>query len=252
VEIQERYRSRDHTERLLTYLRYSLKREGNTWILEEDLSHEGFSLPIPRDPSSASFFAFLSAMRGDGEISFPEILLNPTRLQFFFWLERMGVKLRWEVQEKEPEEWGTLSLSGKVTTSVEVKPEEIPLGIDELPLLMLSGLFLESGMEVRGAEELRKKESDRIRVTGEIARAFGGEVEELPDGLRVFPGKGVRKKERVVIDPHGDHRMAMAGVVTGIALGVPVEVLSGEVVRVSFPNFFSLLSRTGVAVVEKV
>jgi 3-phosphoshikimate 1-carboxyvinyltransferase len=114
----------------------------------------------------------------------------------------------------------------------------IPQLIDELPLLAVVGSQTEGGIEIRNAEELRLKESDRIATTAMNLRAMGAEVEEFADGLRV---KGRARLYAAKIDPHGDHRIAMAFAVAGLLAEGTTEIEDAGCVAVSFPEFFELL-----------
>jgi len=245
VEVEEPSPTRNHTELILSWLGYPVEVKSNRIRLEAKLSHEGFRAKIPRDPSQAAFFAALFALRG-GRVTFPELLLNPGRLVFFRWLERMGVRWRAEPLpvEDTPEPMAEVTVEGRIERGIEIPKEEIPLGIDELPLFALFGLLLDEGIHLRHAEELRYKESDRISAIAQVARALGGEVEEYPDGLRVA-SRGVRP-ERAVVDSAGDHRIAMASSVFAIGLGIPLYLKGADAVRISYPGFYDELQRLGL------
>ena len=113
----------------------------------------------------------------------------------------------------------------------------VPQLIDELPLLAVAGSQIEGGIEIRDAAELRVKESDRIAATAANLRAMGVEVEEFEDGLRVA---GPAKLRGAAIDPHGDHRIAMAFTVAGLIATGETEIKDAECVAISFPEFFDL------------
>jgi 3-phosphoshikimate 1-carboxyvinyltransferase len=246
VEIEEPLPTRNHTEQILRWLGYPVELSGRRIILKADLFHEGFRSAIPRDPSQAAFFSALFAIRG-GRVTFPELLLNPGRLVFFRWLERMGVRVKIEPHpgERYPEPVAEVTVEGRVERGIEIPAEEIPLGIDELPLFALFGLLLPEGILLRHAEELRYKESDRISAIAQVARALGGEVEEYPDGVRVKQGNS--RPERAFVDSAGDHRIAMASAIFALGLGIPLYLKDAEAVRISYPGFYEELHRLGCA-----
>jgi 3-phosphoshikimate 1-carboxyvinyltransferase len=115
-----------------------------------------------------------------------------------------------------------------------VEAEEVPLAIDELPLVALLGCFAEGETLVRGAQELRVKESDRIATVVEGLRGLGADIEALPDGFAV---RGTGRLRGGVLDAHGDHRLALLGAVAGLASDTGVEVVGMEAAEVSYPRF---------------
>lgn len=245
VTLEEPAPTRNHTELLLQWLGYPVEHVGRRLKLEAHLDHQGFSATIPRDPSQAAFFAALALLR-EGCLRFPELLYNPGRLRFFAWLSAMGAGVTYTPQPSpdSPEPVATVEVQGKVARPCPIPPEEMGEGIDELPLLALFGLVLPQGVEIRGAAELRHKESDRIRTISSVARALGGEVEEYPDGLKVTPGK---PPSLARVTSAGDHRIAMASAVFAAGLGIPLVLEEAEAVRISYPGFYEELERLGVA-----
>jgi 3-phosphoshikimate 1-carboxyvinyltransferase len=123
---------------------------------------------------------------------------------------------------------------------------QIPLLIDELPMLAALGPYTERGIEIRDAAELRVKESDRIAALAENLRRMGAAVEERPDGLKV-EGRGGRKLRGAEIEPRGDHRIAMAFAVAGLAADGPTVIRDADCAGVSFPNFYKELNRLAEA-----
>jgi 3-phosphoshikimate 1-carboxyvinyltransferase len=233
-------KSRDHTERMLKNLGVPVEVEGTRVVLEP-ATFKGFEMKIPGDISSAAFFIVLGAIHPNARITITGVGLNPTRTGLLELMKLMGANVEWEVTEENLEPIGNV----RVETSSNMKgitvPKDIvPLMIDELPLVGLLGVFAEGETVVRGAEELRKKESDRIKVLVENFRKIGVEIEELRDGFRITGKQKIRGGE---VDPEGDHRMAMLFSIAGLVSEEGVEVKNHECVAVSFPDFYEALEK---------
>jgi 3-phosphoshikimate 1-carboxyvinyltransferase len=241
VVVREPHQSRDHTERMLA------ARGAEVWVHERAVMlHPVKSLPaldvdVPGDPSSAAFFAGLAALAGDGELVLPDVCLNETRTGFFFALARMGAKLDTVDERREGGETvGTLVAAPGSLRGTSVAAEDVPRLIDELPLLACIATRAEGETVVRGASELRVKESDRIAAVVQNLRAIGAEAEELPDGFVV---RGTSGPLRGSVRTHGDHRLAMAFGVLGALPGNEIAVDDADCVAVSYPGFWSDLER---------
>jgi 3-phosphoshikimate 1-carboxyvinyltransferase len=196
---------------------------------------------VPGDPSSAAFFAALAALSRGGTLSRPDVCLNRTRTGFFFALARMGAKLdATEERQEGGEQVGTLVAEAGTLRGTQVEGAEVPTLIDELPLLACVATRAEGATVVRGAEELRVKESDRIAAVVQNLRAIGADAEELPDGFVV---RGSDRPLRGSIVTHGDHRLAMAFGVLGAVDGNEIAIDDRECVAVSYPGFWDDLRR---------
>jgi len=233
-------KSRDHTERMLKNLGVPVEVEGTRVVLEP-ATFKGFEMKIPGDISSAAFFIVLGAIHPNARITITGVGLNPTRTGLLEVMKLMGANVEWEVTEENLEPIGNV----RVETSSNMKgitvPKDIvPLMIDELPLVGLLGVFAEGETVVRGAEELRKKESDRIKVLVENFRKIGVEIEEFQDGFKIT---GKQKIRGGVVDPEGDHRMAMLFSIAGLVSEEGVEVKNHECVAVSFPDFYEAFEK---------
>jgi 3-phosphoshikimate 1-carboxyvinyltransferase len=236
VVVREPKKSRDHTERMLA------ARGAEVWVNDDAVllwpvtSLPALDVAVPGDPSSAAFFAALAALSSGGTLELPDVCLNPTRTGFFFALARMGAKIEVEDERTEGGETvGTLICSARELRGTEVAAAEVPSMIDELPMLACLGARAEGETTVRGAEELRVKESDRIAAVVGNLRALGADADELPDGF-VVRGNDRPLRGRVVT--HGDHRLAMAFGVLGALPGNEIEVDDPACVDVSFPTFW--------------
>lgn len=238
--------SRDHTERMLAAAGATVRAGGRTvTVAPAERLHPG-RIVVPGDISSAAFFLVAATLVAGSEVTVEGVGLNPTRTGLLSVLERMGAAV-----EVEPEDGASAGEPiGRVTArtaelrGTEITGDEIPLLIDELPLVALLGCFAEGETVIRDAEELRRKESDRIATVGAALRALGGGVEETVDGM-VVTGTGGFKGGS--IESHGDHRIAMLGAVAGLASREGVEVDGMEAAAVSYPGFeadLSSLART--------
>jgi 3-phosphoshikimate 1-carboxyvinyltransferase len=231
--------SRDHTERLLRRARVAFERDDGRMTIAQVDELELDEIVVPGDPSSAAFLVAAAILVGGSRVVVKDVGLNWTRTGFFRIAERMGAVIVGELEEpgtetgEEPA--GELDVASGSLEGTVVEPEEVPLAIDELTLVALLGAHAEGETVVRGAEELRLKESDRIAGVVEGLRGLGADIEAAPDGFVV---RGVGSPLRGgTIDAKGDHRMAMLGAVAGLASTEGVEVVGMEAAAVSYPGF---------------
>jgi 3-phosphoshikimate 1-carboxyvinyltransferase len=239
TSITESTMSRDHTERMLRKARVPLERDGLTARVSQVDELELDEIVVPGDPSSAAFMAAAACLVPESRILIEQMGLNWTRTGFFRIAQRMGAVM---VGELEPEGTvaaeepvGDLDVAHGPLEATEVGAGEVPLAIDELTLVALMGAFAEGDTVVRGAQELRHKESDRIDGVVEGLRGLGADIEGLPDGF-VVHGTGEPLRGGT-IDALGDHRLAMLGAVAGLASREGVEVVGMDVAAVSYPGF---------------
>jgi 3-phosphoshikimate 1-carboxyvinyltransferase len=237
--------SRDHTERMLLRAGASIHRHGRhvTVVNADELVLE--RVVVPGDPSSAAFAIAAAVLVPGSRILMRDVGCNWTRSGFLRILRRMRAIAIGELEppggELRPEEpVCELDVAHGQLEATVVEPEEVPLAIDELPLVALLACFAEGETVVRGAQELRVKESDRIATVVEGLRGLGADIEATGDGFAV---RGVGGLRGGTIDAAGDHRMAMMGAVAGLASREGVEVLGMEVAAVSYPGFAADLER---------
>jgi 3-phosphoshikimate 1-carboxyvinyltransferase len=237
--VGEPARSRDHTERMLLAAGVTIHRNGRhvTVVNADELVLE--RVVVPGDISSAAFLIAAGVLVPGSRLLVRDVGVNWTRSGFLRILRRMqGIVLgsledeHGELSALEPV--SDLDVAAGALEGTVVEPEEVPLAIDELPLVALLGCFAEGETVVRGARELRLKESDRIATVVEGLRGLGADIEASEDGFIVRGTGGLRGG---AIDAHGDHRLAMMGAVAGLASREGVEVVGMEAASVSYPSF---------------
>jgi len=227
--------SRDHTERMLLLMGADLTFEGDDAMIIRKSGLEGRELDLPGDISSASFFLAAAVLVPGSRLVLKGVGLNPTRAGFLSVLNSMGaLVVESNYQEMDNEPRGDLEVGGARLSGIELEEWRIPAMIDEVPLLAVIGCRARGATVVRGAGELRVKESDRIAaVCGELAK-MGAAIEELPDGFVV---QGPAKLHGARVDSHGDHRIAMALAVAALGAEGETVISNWECVRISFPGF---------------
>ncbi len=247
TEVEEPYLSRDHTERMLQLFEVDLNiipTEGGILVkLKGGQTLKGDKdIVVPADPSSAAFFAAAAVLLPGSHLVLKDVLINPTRDGFFRKLKEMGANIEYtNVREISREPIADIEVKySPELRGVEVHPEEVPAMIDELPLLAVVATQAEGRTLIKGASELRVKESDRIKATVENLRKMGAKIEELPDGM-VIEGKTPLKGAK--IKTYDDHRIAMAFTIAGLIADGPVELDNPECVKISYPNFFEDLKK---------
>jgi 3-phosphoshikimate 1-carboxyvinyltransferase len=243
--VGEPARSRDHTERMLLRAGVAIHRNGLrvTVVNTDELLLD--SVKVPGDPSSAAFLITAGVLVPGSRLLISDVGVNWTRTGFVRIVRRMrGIvlgDLESEAGELEAEEpVSDLDVAHGALEGTTVEPDEVPLAIDELPLVALLGCFAEGETVVRGAQELRVKEIDRIAGVVEGLRGLGAEIEATEDGFAVRGTGGLRGGQ---IDADGDHRMAMMGAVAGLASREGVEVVGMDAAAVSYPTFVDELAR---------
>ena len=240
TEVEETGPSRDHTERALPFFGAALMQNGARLRVRGGARLRGVDFRIPGDFSSALFFLVASLLVPGSRIALKGVGVNPTRAGFLPLLEQAGIRVE---RSNATENNGEPACDLQIRPDSQVRkqfPNEISGDwvarlIDEIPALAILGTSLERGFTVRDAQELRHKESDRIRSVVVNLRRLGVEVRELPDGFVIPPGSRIRGGE---VRTFGDHRIAMAFALAGLVAESPVELDRPECVAVSYPDFF--------------
>jgi 3-phosphoshikimate 1-carboxyvinyltransferase len=242
--VGEPARSRDHTERMLLRAGVNVHRNGKhvTVLNADELVLD--RVVVPGDPSSAAFAIAAAVLVPGSRLLVRDFGANWTRTGFLRIVQRMRGIVIGDLEHEHGELVGEepicdLDVAHGALEGTYVEPDEVPLAIDELPLVALLGCFAEGETVVRGARELRVKESDRISTVVEGLRGLGADIDALEDGFAVT-GKGSLRGG--AIDAGGDHRLAMMGAVAGLASREGVTVQGMEAAAVSYPRFIDDLA----------
>lgn len=231
--------SRDHSERMLRGMGANIVSNGlEVTIHPLSAPLAPLTMKVPSDPSSGFFFAVAAAINVGSRVTLHNMLLNPTRIEAYKVLERMGADVQFVEKESMYESVGDIIITGKELHGVEVS-ENISWLIDELPALSIAFACAKGESVVRNAEELRVKESDRISSVVKNLRLCGIEVDEVEDGYTVSGGT----LQSATINSFGDHRIAMSFAIAGTKTAMKIEDI--ECINTSFPNFIELLSTIG-------
>lgn len=234
--------TRDHTERMLQATGVEVQRHSTAVSVQGGSRPAPFEMTVPGDPSSAAFLAAAAVLTG-GNLTIRDVGINPTRIGFLQVLQRMGSPVRFEAAADEMgEPVGNISVSGRPRRPVTVDEEEVPLLVDELPLVALLATQADGRCVVSGAAELRKKESDRIEGVAQGLRALGAQIEPRPDGWLI---EGPSRLRGARVESMGDHRLAMMLAVAGLIAEGETVVEGAEAADISFPGFVETLSALG-------
>jgi 3-phosphoshikimate 1-carboxyvinyltransferase len=232
--------TRDHTELMLESAGVRVKRRATSVTVEPAASLHLGEVDVPGDISSAAPFLAAAALVPGSDITIHDVNLNPRRIGFLDVLERMGAHLAIFNKHKAGREHvGDIQIQYTELGAVEVNGNEVPLLVDELPLVALLAVHARGKSFVRGAAELRVKETDRIEAVTDGLRSFGAHIHSREDGWEINGVPTRLKGGR--IDARGDHRIAMLGAVAGLASREGVEIVGADTVAISFPGFFQLL-----------
>jgi len=239
--IREPYLSRNHTERMLKFLGVKIKVKPLTVSLEGRTQFSARDIVVPGDISAASFFIGGAAILKGSKIKILNVGLNPTRRGFIDVLLRMGADIRLvHLKRVCEEEVGDLEVRGKnELKGITVGGEMIPRLIDEIPILAVVSCFAQGETVIKDAQELRVKETDRIKAIVKELRKMRVDIEEKDDGMIIKGGKGLIGGE---CKSWGDHRMAMALAVAGLVAKEGVKISDTECITTSFPNFWEIFN----------
>ncbi len=241
--IEEPLPSRDHTENLLRYLGVKIEKKNNIIEIKPPSFIPASYLSLPGDLSSASFLIALATLLPQSHILVKDVGLNPTRTGFLTCLREMGGNFK-IIEEKEEygELRGDIEVEHSSLRGIKIGKELIPLLIDEIPIIAVLAAKAEGITTISGAEELRVKETDRLKAIAQELKKIGVKIEERKDGL-VVQGPCVFQGGKV--NSYGDHRIAMSLVIAGIVGNKDLIVEDIDCVKISYPNFFSDLEKIG-------
>ena len=230
--------TRDHTERLLRAMGTDVAAADGSVVIRP--SHQPLrpvEVMVPGDFSSAAFWMAAAALRPGWSVTIREVGLNPTRTRFLDVLGSMGAEVRVEENDDaEIEPRGVVTVTGRGLRAIALGASDVAGAIDEIPVLLALATQADGNTIIEGAGELRVKESDRIATMADGLRRMGAAVDERSDGVSV---RGPARLRGATVESHGDHRIAMALAIAGLAAAGPTRIDGADCVAVSYPNFFA-------------
>ncbi|QIB51694.1 bifunctional prephenate dehydrogenase/3-phosphoshikimate 1-carboxyvinyltransferase [Pseudomonas sp. OIL-1] len=237
--------TRDHTERMLKGFGYPVKVEGATVTVEPGHKLTACKIDVPADISSAAFFMVAASIAEGSDLLLEHVGINPTRIGVINILRAMGGDLTVENErEVGGEPVADIRVRYAPLKGIEIPVDQVPLAIDEFPALFVAAACAEGRTVLRGAEELRVKESDRIQVMADGLQALGVSAEPTPDGI-IIEGGNIHGGS---IDSHGDHRIAMSFSVASLRATGEIHINDCANVATSFPDFIELAQTAGIQV----
>jgi len=237
--------TRDHTERMLRGFGYPVSVEGSTASVESGHKLTATRIEVPADISSAAFFLVAASIAAGSELVLEHVGINPTRTGVIDILKLMGGDITLENQrEVGGEPVADIRVRAAKLKGIDIPEDLVPLAIDEFPVLFVAAACAEGRTVLRGAEELRVKESDRIQVMADGLIALGVKAEPTPDGI-IIEGGAIGGGE---VWAHGDHRIAMSFSVASLRASAPIRIHDCANVATSFPNFLALAAEVGINV----
>ena len=240
--------TRDHTERMLLAMGVQLSRRAQRIELEGPQRLQPVDLTVPGDLSSAAFFLVAGCLAAPNGLLIRNVGLNPTRVGLLEIMKLMGARVRVSNRRTVGQEpVADLEVHRSELKGAEIPASLVPLAIDEFPIVFIAAAAATGDTLVRGATELRHKESDRISVMAAGIRALGGYVDELADGVLIRGGR----LQAGSVDSHGDHRVAMAFAVASLIATGEIVIRDTHNVATSFPGFVAAATEVGLDVEEQ-
>jgi 3-phosphoshikimate 1-carboxyvinyltransferase len=236
--------TRDHTERMLGGFGYPIEKRGAATVaVKSGGKLRGTKIEVPADISSATFFMVAAAIAPNSDITLTHVGINPTRIGVINILQAMGTDLTvLNAREVGGEPVADIHVRYAPLKGIEIPEDQVPLAIDEFPALFIAAACAEGKTILRGAEELRVKESDRIQVMADGLKTLGISAEPTPDGIVIVGGK----MNGGTIHSHHDHRIAMSFAIASLRASEPITIENCDNVATSFPNFVELAQRAGI------
>jgi 3-phosphoshikimate 1-carboxyvinyltransferase len=241
TSVTEPARSRDHTERMLKFFGGKVEVNGLTVKVKSGAKLIARKVIVPGDISSASFFLVAAAILPGSDVTVTGVGINPTRKAILEVLRKMGAEVKVSrVEDELFEPVADINIKGGKLKSINLEGDIIPGIIDELPVIAVAAALAGGESQIRGASELRVKETDRLKALSVNLTKLGVKVRELPDGLIIQGGNPFRGSE---VESFGDHRLAMAMVVAGLAARGETTVPDTDCIHTSFPGFMDTLKK---------
>src|SRR5581483_8399542 len=243
TEVNEPQKLRDHTERMFRSFGIEIAIDGNHVALRGGQKLRAANVQVPADISSAAFYMVDASITPGAEIVLSDVGVNPTRTGIIDILRAMGA----DIELANPRDFGgepvaDLRVRGRGLKGIQIDPALVASAIDEFPIIFIAAAFARGETVVTGAEELRVKESDRIRAMCDGLRALGISAIALEDGMRVVGGR----MRGGTVDSRGDHRIAMSFAIAGLRAEQPIKILDCANVNTSFPGFAELARGAGL------
>ena len=234
-------KSRDHTERMLKSFGADISVKQNTVSVKGIASLHSSDITVPGDISSAAFFMVAAAITKNSAIKIKNVGVNPTRTGIIDVLKRMGAEIEIEnKREFSGEPVADIIVKSSELKSIEIVKKEIPLLIDEIPVIAVAATQAEGITTITGAKELRVKETDRLKAMSAELKKMGADITELEDGLII---KGPTKLKGAKVESYKDHRIAMSLAITSLIAAGTTEIADRNCVNISFPEFWKELEK---------
>ncbi len=250
TEIEEKKISRNHTENLLAHIKADIKvkklKKGNIILLRGQKNLQSFNLEIPGDPSSASPFIVLSLITTGSKLLIKNVNCNPTRIGFIKILKKMNANIKIiNLKKKSGEIVGDILAKSSNLKPINCPKELVPSAIDEFPLLFVVASILKGITKFSGINELRHKESDRIKSMEIGLKGIGIKTKSTRDSIKIYGNKNAQINKTLKIFPKKDHRIAMAFFCLGQILKGNIEINNFETVNTSFSKFLNIMKSVG-------
>jgi 3-phosphoshikimate 1-carboxyvinyltransferase len=245
--------TRDHTERMLTAFGYAVDVQGSKVTIEGGGKLTATNIQVPADISSAAFFMVAAAITPNANVVLRQVGINPTRTGVIEILKQMGANISLENEGMAGgEPVADIRIQASQLKGIHIPEDQVPLAIDEFPVLFVAAACAEGQTILTGAAELRVKESDRIQVMADGLQALGIDCTPTPDGM-VIQGKGGQNNQHAIfgsgtIESHHDHRIAMSFSIAGLRASGNITIIGTETVATSFPNFTVLAQQAGLTI----
>lgn len=239
--ILEKATTRDHTERMIPLFNGDIKKSQKSLIVSGKQQLSGATIDIPGDFSSAAFFIVGAIITEGSHITIKNVSLNPTRTGLLTVLKRMGAQIETEITSFIGDEpVGTIVAKHSKLTPTTIDEEEVPLMVDEIPLLALAATQAKGEMIIDHIKELRIKETDRIKATVNILKSLNGNIEEDGDRIKIT---GTSQLKGSHVESYNDHRMAMMATIASLIADGPVSISNYSCINISYPNFLNDLNK---------
>jgi len=240
TRVVEKTISRDHTERMLRQMGAKIVQENQIWIVEKSELILPSKFYVPGDPSSAAFFLCAAAIVKGSQVVSRDTLLNPTRTGFIDVLKRMNIHIRIDQKNDQPEPVGDIQVDySSNIMSTEINEHEIPLLVDEVPILSLVATQAKGKTVFKGVEELRIKETDRLEAISTQLNKMGAQIEAGKDTLTIFGPTPLKPVSN--LESFGDHRIAMTLRLASLLTGSESRIVHEDCVAISYPDFHKTL-----------